>query len=58
MSQFFNERSGLIICVMITVGCLQCPIQSNQDGEGGRGGGREGVEPKLKSKIFSNKSSL
>ena len=39
MSQFFNERSGLIICVMITVGCLQCPIQSNQDGEGGRGGG-------------------
>ena len=47
MSQFFNERSGLIICGMITVGCLQSlialeKIQSNPIVMGGRAGGRGG----------------
>ena len=62
MSQFFNERSGLIICGMITVGCLQSLIalEKIQSNPIVMGGGREegGIEPKLKSEIFSDKRSL
>ena len=43
MSQFFNERSGLIICGMITVGCLQSLIalEKIQSNPIVMGGGRE-----------------